>query len=159
MASVVQVYHLLTESSEDVTAAERLRQYLNKVTVEGGAPEEFRFSEIETETVEAAIAFIRRSVNSALAELRVEPGLAYGKEEGSVVGAWIPRYQYNDLLGAMWLQLCFEILDKARFRECAYENCRVLFSVTRSNKMYCSKKCGVMQYIRDHPKKSIGEEK
>jgi hypothetical protein len=110
----------------------------------------------EVQVAHAAIALIMGSVNEGVRMTSVKLGLTAKLEKDTVAGSWAPKYAVDSLLGAMWLQFYLEILDKGGLRECANENCRRFFPVSRSNKEYCSKGCGVKQYMREHRKQSQG---
>jgi hypothetical protein len=172
MASTLKAYRLLSDISEDIRAIGRLKAHMQKLQKEDrlwqlglclkvdnsgyATVEDLGFDKLpslntENDVVSAATAFVISSINNGL--VGVKPGLSSKVSKDSSSNTWTPRYEYVNLLDAMWLQFYFEILGNVRFRECANENCRAPFSVTRSNKEYCSKECGIKQYMRDHAKK------
>ena len=174
MDSAVKAYQLLSGLDEDVTAKRRLKEHMGKIFrrqdeykffytlyrgYSGYAFEEVEISkrprlETEVEISQAAIAFVMGSVNYALETTNVNFKLTSKLEkDNSLVGSWAPKFTSDSLLGTMWLQFYFQVLDIGRLRECANENCRRFFPVSRSNKAYCSKECGVKQYMRDHRRK------
>jgi len=108
----------------------------------------------ETQIIRAATALVIGLVNEGLSTSNVKLGLTNKFEKTKSIGAWAPEFNFDNLLCAMWIQFYLRILESSRFKECGNENCRRLFPVSRSNKEYCSKECGVKQYMRDHRKQS-----
>ena len=176
MALAVEAYHLLKELNEDVRAMPRLKVHMAKVL---NRQDEYKLYDnltreysdythtdwdidtrpsldTEVQVAHAAIALVMGSVNEGVTMTNVKLGLTSKLEEATVAGGWVPQYTVDSLLGAMWLQFYLEILDKGRLRECANENCGRFFPVSRSNKEYCSKGCGVKQYMREHRKRPQG---
>lgn len=176
MAWAVEAYHLLSELNEDIRATPRLKVHMAKVLNRQDKHELYynltrEYSDYthtdwdidtkpsldtEIQVTQAAIALVMGIVNEGLEMTNVKLRLTSKLGKDSVAGSWAPRYTVDSLLGAMWLQFYLEILDKGRLRECANENCRRFFPVSRSNKEYCSKGCGVKQYMREHRKQSQG---
>lgn len=176
MGSAVEAYQLLSDLDEDVRAMHRLKLHMAEVlNRQDGIEIYYNLTrehsdythtdwdmdtrpslDTEVQVTQAAIALVMGSVNEGLEMTNVKLGLTSKLENDSIAGSWAPRYTFDSLLGAMWLQFYLEILDKGRLRECANENCRRFFPVSRSNKEYCSKGCGVKQYMREHRKQSQG---
>lgn len=176
MAWAVEAYHLLSELNEDIRAMPRLKEHMARVLRRQDKYELYYnltrpYShsiytdwdwgtkpslDTEVQVAQGAIALVMGSVNMGLEMTNVKLGLTSKLEKDSLAGSWAPRYTFGSLLGAMWLQFSLEILDKGRLRECANENCHRFFPVSRSNKEYCSKACGVKQYMREHRKQSQG---
>jgi len=172
MAWAVEAYHLLSELNEDVRATPRLKVHMARVLSTQDKYElyynltreysDYTYTDwdidtrpsldTEVQVAHAAIALIMGSVNEGVRMTSVKLGLTAKLEKDTVAGSWAPKYAVDSLLGAMWLQFYLEILDKGGLRECANENCRRFFPVSRSNKEYCSKGCGVKQYMREHRK-------
>jgi hypothetical protein len=173
MASAVEAYQLLSELNEDVRATRRLKEHMAKVLSRQDEYEVYynltrEYSgytlsdwdtgtrpnlDTEVDVAQAAIAFVMGSVNEGLRMTDVKPEVTSKLEkDNSAAGIWAPKYTFDSLLGAMWLQFYLQVLDKGRLRECANENCRRFFPLSRSDKEYCSKECGVKQYMRDHSK-------
>jgi len=176
MAWAVEAYHLLLELDEDIRAMRRLKLHMEKVLNRQDRYELYytltrEYSDYiytdwdlgtrpsldtQVQVAQAAIALVMGSVNTGLEMTDVKLGLTNKLERDSMVGSWTPKYSLHGLLDTMWLQFYLEILDKGRIRECANENCRRFFPVSRSDKEYCSKACGVKQYMREHRKQSQG---
>jgi hypothetical protein len=178
MDSVVQAYRLLTDISDNINAGRELKKHMAKLQKQGIASEldplplgksgyismekpiliqqrfhpksEIKYQDLnDKEVAQTAIALIMSSVNDYL---EIVLGIATKIGEDGMTGAWVPQYKYNSLLGAMWLQFFFDITNNGQLRECANQNCRTLFRVTRSDKEYCCKECKIKQYMRDHHK-------
>ncbi|MBN1189573.1 MAG: CGNR zinc finger domain-containing protein [Dehalococcoidales bacterium] len=101
----------------------------------------------------AAIALVVGSINDAFRRTGLSTGLTNKLSTNSLMGVWLPAYLADGLLGTMWLQFFQHIIDNGKLRECANENCRKFFSPSRKNQQYCSKSCGVSQYMRDNPRR------
>lgn len=108
----------------------------------------------ETQIIRAATALVIGLVNEGLNTSAVKFGLTNNFEKAKSIGVWVPEFNFDNLLGAMWMQFYLRILENGRFKECGNENCRRLFPASRSNREYCCKECGVKQYMRDHRKQS-----
>jgi len=179
MAWAVEAYHLLSELNEDIRATRRLKEHMARVLSSQDKYELYynltrEYSNYtytaytdwdwgakpslgtEIQVAQAAIALVIGSVNTGLGMTNLKLELTSKLEKDSATGSWTPKYNLRGLLGAMWLQFYLEILDKGRLRECANENCRRLFPASRKDKEYCSKECGVKQYMREHRKQSQG---
>lgn len=66
--------------------------------------------------------------------LGVHPELDYGPQ-----GLWLPRYRYDTLVNAMWLQLYQAVLRDSILRQC--EGCEALFEAKRSDQVYHDAYC------------------
>lgn len=126
------------------------------VFVPGKENEDFKFPSLnnDREVIAAAIAYVIAGVNCGLGENPVH--LALANQEGrniqykdvSQIGAWVPAYQYDSLLAALWVQFYLAILDKTRLKECANERCLRLFPPSRSDQEYCSSNCRAAYNMR-----------
>lgn len=165
MRWTVDMYRLLVESNVDRDSVASLKRHIKKMYEEGAnIRQELDYTDdknpclrdppldTDEQVAKVAINFITNALNASLANNACASGLSNKPLRNSLIGAWIKTYKFTNLLGAMWLQFYFEILENGTFRECANENCRVLFPVSRSNKEYCSKECGIKQYMRTHRK-------
>jgi len=164
MRWVVDTYRLLIESEIDRDSIGSLRRHIKKLYEQDPGIERevdptsdkenptSRYPPLDTDGQVAAFAvdYIIGKVNVYLTQNSC--GLSNRPLRNSLIGAWIQTYKFTNLLSAMWLQFYLEILNNGKFRECANENCRVLFPVSHSNKEYCSKECGIKQYMRTHRK-------
>ncbi len=147
LASVVNVYRLLIDINDDSTIPEKLKKYLKKLLQEENTtpdrfrgPPPYRLS-TDKEVVSTAEGYIYDEVNAYL------DGGGIGLQLST--GPFAPEYTFHTLLDAMWLQFYLEILNKGKLRECANTKCQSLFVVSRSDKEFCSKECGVKQYMRE----------
>lgn len=164
MSLALDAYRMLADFTDDVRAPRMLKKHMEKVfKINEQFPDFYEVPvtplsekplplDTDVQVAKAASALITECVNEGLRKTRVQLGLINKPEKDLALGAWAPRYTFENLMGAMWLQFYLEILDNGRLRECGNEHCRRLFSASRSNKTYCSKECGVKQYMREHRK-------
>ena len=104
--------------------------------------------------MKAAIASVSETVNHNVVFGSVAVALANREardsklKEESRVGSWIPAYRFGNLISALWLQFYLDILNQTRLRECDNKNCLRLFNPTRSDQIYCSRRCRINQNMR-----------
>jgi hypothetical protein len=166
MSLALDAYRMLADFTDDVRAPRALKKHMEKVyKIHKQFPDFYEVPilplsekplplDTESQISKAGTALVMECANEGLRKTGVQLGLASKLEKGLAVGAWAPQYNFENLMGAMWLQFYLEILDNGRLRECGNENCRRLFPASRSDKEYCSKECGVKQYMRDRRKQA-----
>lgn len=164
MSLALDAYRMLADFTDDVRAPSMLKKHMERVyKVNERFPDFYEVPvaplsekplplDTDVRVAKAAGALVTECLNEGLRKTRVQIGLTNKPEKDLTLGAWEPKYTFENLMGAMWLQFYLEILDNGRLRECGNENCRRLFPASRSNKAYCSKGCGVKQYMREHRK-------
>jgi hypothetical protein len=166
MSLALDAYRMLADFIDDVRAPRMLKKHMEKVyKIHKQFPDFYEVPfvplsekplplDTESQISKAGTALVIECINEGLRKTGVQLGLTSKLEKGLAVGAWAPKYKFKNLMGAMWLQFYLEILDKGRLKECGNENCRRVFPASRSDKKYCSKECGVKQYMRDHRKQA-----
>jgi len=166
MSLALDAYRMLADFTDDVRAPRTLKKHMEKVfKIHKQFPDFYEVPvlplsekplplDTDGQIAKAGTSLVMECVNEGLRKTRVQLGLTSKLEKDLAVGAWASKYNFENLMGAMWLQFYLEILDNGRLRECGNENCRRLFPASRSDKEYCSKECGVKQYMRDRRKQS-----
>ena len=166
MSQTLNAYRLLRDFASDGTTIKKLLQHMKDVQRSQAKLEpivyqdmwEGRFDrkkhDLETDAAvtDAARYLVTTRVTEGLHGSGIEIGLTSFQGNKQSVATWLPKYEFHSLIGAMWLQLHTEILKNTALRECANENCGRLFVPSRANQDYCSKSCGVSQYMRDRRK-------
>jgi len=112
----------------------------------------------DNEIVTAATVYVLASVNDALADHPVYPGIGNRTDQqNSSFGAWIQIIYYWDLISVLWWQVYNLIINRSCLRVCKNTKCGRVFEPERGNKYHCSSRCqnsaNVRNFFRRNPNK------